>query len=299
MKHKKFLHLIGTFTICFILTGCCMSHDWKEATCTEPKTCTKCGKTEGEAQGHTWAEATCTNPKTCSICGKTEGEALAHTWVEATCAEPKHCNMCDETEGNTLEHVLTEANYQQASTCEVCGETVGEPLQADFEKYGLICNAKVDTPVSFKVPDYNTSELTATAEVTFSDYEIFASDDIYEALDGYEWRAVTVTVISQNGHIAWTASDYYTVTAYDSYDEDKGTYTVNYNGTDYTECEYDEDAMQDGWDGDVYTAQYRCFFRVPIGYDGRTIYFYTRGNEKNGDYINDRADENTVIFRLQ
>ncbi len=297
MMYKKLLCGIGTLTICFMLTGCCMSHEWKEATCTEPKTCAKCSETEGEPLGHTWVEATCSEAKHCSVCGETEGEPLGHTWVEATCSEAKHCSICGETEGEPLGHTLTEANYQQAATCEVCGATVGEPLQADFEKYGLVCNAKADTPFTFKAPDYDTSELTATAEVTFSDYEVFPSDERHKAVDGYEWRAVTVTVISQNGRVAWTASDYYNVHAYDEYDNDG--YTVNYNGIDYTECQYFEDAMQDGWTGDVYTAQYRCFFRVPIGYDGRIIYFYNYNNKENGNYINDRADENAVIFRFQ
>ena len=32
-------------------TGC-ITHSWKSATCTEPKTCSKCGATDGEAKGH-------------------------------------------------------------------------------------------------------------------------------------------------------------------------------------------------------------------------------------------------------
>lgn len=52
------------------------SHKWAEATCTEPKTCTECGETEGEALGHDWAEQTYYEPKTCKRCGKTEGKSL-------------------------------------------------------------------------------------------------------------------------------------------------------------------------------------------------------------------------------
>ena len=52
-----------------VLTGCGHEHKWTEATCTEPKTCTECGKTEGEPLGHKWKEATCTEAKTCSVCG--------------------------------------------------------------------------------------------------------------------------------------------------------------------------------------------------------------------------------------
>ena len=54
------------------------SHNWKAATCTDPKTCTICGATEGTALGHNWNAATCTDPKTCARCGTTEGTTIPH-----------------------------------------------------------------------------------------------------------------------------------------------------------------------------------------------------------------------------
>ena len=60
-------------------------HDWSDATCTAPKTCSICGETEGEALGHSWNNATCTEPKTCSVCGETEGEALGHNYENGSC----------------------------------------------------------------------------------------------------------------------------------------------------------------------------------------------------------------------
>ncbi len=41
-------------------------HQWVEADCTKPKTCSVCGKTEGEAAGHRYVE------NVCSVCGKPE-----------------------------------------------------------------------------------------------------------------------------------------------------------------------------------------------------------------------------------
>lgn len=49
------------------------THKWVDATCTEPKTCSECGATEGDPLGHDWKDATATEPKTCSRCGATEG----------------------------------------------------------------------------------------------------------------------------------------------------------------------------------------------------------------------------------
>lgn len=49
-------------------------HEWVDATCKEPKHCSKCGETEGTPLDHEWAEATFAAPKTCTLCGETEGE---------------------------------------------------------------------------------------------------------------------------------------------------------------------------------------------------------------------------------
>ncbi len=91
------------------------SHTYKNATCTTPKTCTKCGTTEGKALGHSYKNATCTAPKTCSRCGVTDGKALGHSWTDATCTAPKTCSRCGTTEGGTTGH-----NYSNG-TCTVCG----------------------------------------------------------------------------------------------------------------------------------------------------------------------------------
>lgn len=44
--NKKIQVWLMALTATFLLSGCCMSHDWTEATCTEPKRCSKCGETE-------------------------------------------------------------------------------------------------------------------------------------------------------------------------------------------------------------------------------------------------------------
>ena len=103
-------------------------HDWIDATCTEPKTCSVCGETEGEPLGHKWEDATCTEPKTCSACGEIEGSPLGHQWILATCTEPKYCSVCKETDGQALGHKWDDATCTEPKTCSVCGETDGEPL---------------------------------------------------------------------------------------------------------------------------------------------------------------------------
>lgn len=81
---KKYVALLTVMLLTVaLLSGCCLSHEWQDATCETPKTCAKCQETEGEALGHKWVDATCETPKTCSVCSQTEGEALGHemSWV--------------------------------------------------------------------------------------------------------------------------------------------------------------------------------------------------------------------------
>ena len=66
------------------------SHTYKNATCTKPKTCSKCGKTIGSKLGHSYKEATCTRPKTCTVCGTMSGNALGHNYVLG------ECTMCKD-----------------------------------------------------------------------------------------------------------------------------------------------------------------------------------------------------------
>ena len=120
-----------------VLTACGHEHEWTEATCTEPRTCTKCGETEGEPLGHKWEEATCTEPRTCSVCGATEGEALGHKWQEANCMEPRTCSACGATEGEPLGHKWQEATCTEPRTCSVCGATEGEPAGHVAEEWNV------------------------------------------------------------------------------------------------------------------------------------------------------------------
>ena len=124
VKKKRIIAIIsivGIVAIVGVLFYTCY-HKWNAATCEKPKTCSICGKTEGEPLGHKWDEATCEKPKICSICGKTEGEPLGHKWDEATCEKPKTCSICKKVEGDSLGHDLLEWKITQESSCSKEGE---------------------------------------------------------------------------------------------------------------------------------------------------------------------------------
>lgn len=137
---KRYVLLPVLILVLAMLTGCCLSHEWQDATCEAAKTCAKCGETEGEALGHTWQDATCETAKSCSTCGKTEGEPLGHTWQDATCETPKTCTTCAATEGEALGHDLTLQSVTTTvitSNCSTCGQTLTEDAPADISTLAI------------------------------------------------------------------------------------------------------------------------------------------------------------------
>lgn len=107
---KKFILILSVMLMILALAACggndaaedttVHTHDWKAATCSEAKTCTICGETEGAAIGHNWKAADCQNPKTCTVCNATEGAPAGHTWADATDTAPKTCTTCGATLGD-------------------------------------------------------------------------------------------------------------------------------------------------------------------------------------------------------
>ncbi len=136
---KKILTtIVLTALAAFLLAGCCMSHDWQEANCLAPKTCAKCGATEGEPLEHSWQAASCEAPETCALCSETRGEALGHTWEPADCVRPERC-ACGAEQGDALGHKIVHngealmysevPGYEDighgivhTGDCELCGE---------------------------------------------------------------------------------------------------------------------------------------------------------------------------------
>jgi hypothetical protein len=125
--NKNKLAVLGCFILlAAAISGCGHEHTWAEATCTEPRTCTECGETEGEPLGHTLTEATCTEPKTCSVCGESEGEPLGHTWDMANCLHPTTCTVCGFVPDETLgEHACDTWTEEKEPTCSEEGYKTG------------------------------------------------------------------------------------------------------------------------------------------------------------------------------
>lgn len=81
---KKTICLSLAILLVLLLAGCSCQHDWQDATCSTPKTCSKCGETEGDVVAHIqgeWeivTEATYSTPGVkkayCTLCGEVLAE---------------------------------------------------------------------------------------------------------------------------------------------------------------------------------------------------------------------------------
>lgn len=170
---KKKIVMFGLLLlISATLSGCKHEHVWNEATCIEPKTCTECGETDGNALDHTWIEATCTEPKTCSVCGESEGNALEHAWQDATCTEPKTCSICGESEGDTIPHVFNDegiCTMCQLKKIALTWENVGDYLQATYNLENSGSNYRITVTVA-----------PVSNHYTFQDAQVHIGMNLYE-----------------------------------------------------------------------------------------------------------------------
>ncbi|MCC8156735.1 MAG: hypothetical protein LIO54_05615 [Oscillospiraceae bacterium] len=311
MKKQQIVALaVGLCAVGTLFTGCHMRHEWTAATCTEPETCAVGGETRGEALGHTWVEATCTEPKTCSVCGATEGEALGHTWTEATsCIDPAVCTVCG-AEGEALAHTFAEANYQQPATCTVCGETEGDVLPAEFDTYGLSCDAVAGEAYTYKTVGSTDSSVEVIGTVTFQEPEIVDGCEYFETPDGYVCEKVTILMSFDDSNarsygIQWSycMEDYYAIVAHDDsgVTDDNGvlTCTVSWNGVDYTECHTYLAESSGQWDDSVFNTKITFYYSLPDGYDGAVLGVCNPSVEwEEGMHIFDVDNTDMVLYRL-
>ena len=197
----------------------CIVHTFSAATCTSPRTCTKCGATSGSALGHNFVTsgqyATCTRCGATRYVGGTTGPTVTvqptktptrttdapvktptptspvhvHTWTAATCEKPKTCTGCGATEGAALGHNFekfseTQPNCVNAGEivykCTRCGKTKTDKLDA------LGHNYKTETIVepTCTTAGKKVSKCTRCGAVK--------SETVLEAL-GHDYKTTTTT----------------------------------------------------------------------------------------------------------
>ncbi len=153
---KKYFSFLTMIIICIFISSCSHAHTWQAATCTNPKTCSECGATEGKALGHyieSWVvseDPTCTKEGdevgTCSTCNNSIHHPIAkvnHTpgdWVVTKEVSPssdgertQSCIVCGgvlNKETFTLSAEEIESHYKAA-----CVEYSYDTIARDPDKY--------------------------------------------------------------------------------------------------------------------------------------------------------------------
>ena len=182
-----------------------ITHSFKAANCTEAKTCSVCGKTEGEALGHTPEsddgdcttdikcancgavttvgnashtpesdDGDCTTAVKCGECDKTAIEAKAAHTPEADdgdCTTDIKCASCDTvtTEGNAAHTPESDdGDCTTAVKCDVCDKTAIEAKAAHVPE---VDDYDCTTPLTCESCDY------IFAEADSHDFETFLSAD--------------------------------------------------------------------------------------------------------------------------
>ena len=301
---KKRILLILLLVSLQILAGCkkC-EHQWKDATCNRPKTCSLCDAQEGETLGHNWQDADCISPKTCPTCQKTVGDPLGHTWTGATCTEAKHCSVCDAVEGEALGHDYLAPNFQNPAICRVCGHGEGQVVPPAYDSYPVkVIQVAEGVEYDYVAACYIKGN-TTVGKLSWENYEVFAYDETHGEVEGYLWHRVTVKIVFSDknaqryGFVVQSALDDYFWIAGESNNGYTDGFTVSFHGQLYDQCLLaNRYATVTNWiDGScTYTAEFA--WRVPVGYDGHLILFYNAHTDLQEALSS--GDETLLAFRF-
>ena len=251
-------------------------------------------------------------------------EEMAVTWVDGTV----HFTEDNMSISYTLENgelvldMLEAKLFFRKGEKPVATEPVETepPVVSEMEQAGFTDFMEVGVPYAFTNQCYENEDYDTTGELTVTSYEIFESAEGYEALEGYEWRVVTVEVRFFDDN-AWdygisspgtNSEDYYNVKLHDDTSElveetdtyYQSRYTIIHNGQETDAYSFYNYGSWSGWSTDEAgnhesTYSQTWDFLVPIGYDGCVVGFRSRRVEwPDGAYITDLNPDDFLLFRL-
>lgn len=213
----------------FIYSFPTCDHEWIDATCTQPQTCSKCGKTEGEALGHIpgdWEEgtpdpvsATVEYYQVCQVCGEKldiKTENLTALYQDNTFLfSPKQFtermnNMLQDIDGYTSAEVLSLDNGAMGTVIKEGSRTATIIYIGKHDVMGIgdesIENEIRSLACIFKTSDVNKQVIAITASIQTCDPNI----DVTDASDMAQQLAIydRGTPITKNGiEYIYDASD--------------------------------------------------------------------------------------------
>ena len=264
---------------------------------------TACGEKGPCKDGHTWVEATCTEPKTCSVCGATEGEALGHDWSENTpnYHQPKTCSRCNETEGDPLE-----AEFAKK----------GLAVETEWDKEFTITTPCYNDESKTTNGKYRFSNFRIAASDDALGLEAAQGYEwlIFDLICRYDDENVRKYGFTGVFNAGMDYYDTYNVgnsdlgTMFEPGKTDLETvdrFTLNWNVKDYPECIFLWGEYTDGWnaEGTVCISQHTIYIRIPTGYDGMVVSMIPNGSDvldklDAGEMVIDSLDDECVNFRV-
>lgn len=294
---KKVLSLaLSALLIACLLTGCGCKHQWAEASCTAPKTCTLCGEIEGEPLPHNYSPATCASPSVCKDCGLRQGEALPHANV-------------------------TEANYQDPAQCLDCGAVLGDPLTPIYEEKGISMNLQPGVPAPYVTTCWKDPEQATTGTAILTDCGVLDENAIaqwneifdfpLEAREGYEWIAARIEITFDDEN-AWN----YGILTRALFENYYDPYLFDDSLVELGEQLYESTILWHGekvqmrtaivtkngeWTPEKTILITKYFaFDVPVGYRGAVVGLINdKDAQDEGEYYVDDPVEGTLLYRIR
>ena len=174
---------------------------------------------------HVWVDADCTNAKTCSLCGETEGEALGHSYGEGeqtaapdctNAGEMKYtCSVCGDVKTETVKAL---GHTYVDGVCSVCGEA--QPLEVTIETFantGVLdgTDSISWTNSGFQFTSYKASSTSAIRTSDADHFRIYAHNKVVvsglngELLTKVQFNATSdsyATVLGGCAAEGWVAS---------------------------------------------------------------------------------------------
>ena len=145
------------------------SHEYKPATCEDPKICKKCGDTTGEALGHTGGTATCKAKAKCTRCGERYGSVDSNVHIKfliingyaPTCknnglTNGEKCADCGKVT------VAQKTVAKKSHTYKTTTKPATEKANGKIEKKCTVCGNVSSSKVIRKISSVKLSEDTYT-----------------------------------------------------------------------------------------------------------------------------------------
>lgn len=200
--NKKIGAVFAALLLTLLLTGCGCDHEWVRATCQAPRTCSRCGETEGKIRSHEWANTACTAPEGCIHCGTMEGIELTHEWRD-DCRICVHCGHDARPADDRFPEALV-AGLEQRWELENAMDEDKEYVRTK-EDWAACFEAEYSRLMTFREDKFQDEALGAAAlryldsiEASRAALEHFGTDQWTDAYHSAAYQEQTVALLEIN-----------------------------------------------------------------------------------------------------